>query len=266
MLALIDLPNGERVNYRVDGKAGAPWLTLANSLVTDLSLWDDFVAAVGGRYRILRYDQRGHGGSPPSSATYDIPMLADDVVALWDRLGIRRSHVVGVSMGGGITLALAIRHGARLLSAVPCDCRADFTVTKRDWDARLAKARAEGVAAMADPTVSRWFTPATLQAEPPVLERVRGMIRTTPLAGYEGGIHALVSTDLSAGIAGISVPTMLVVGEKDGMVDAMHDLQRQIRGAALVVIKDSGHLPMVEQPAAFAEAVGGFLDSVAVAS
>lgn len=260
--SLVDLPNGERVHYRVDGREGAPWLTLSNSLVTDLTLWDEFVAALGDRYRILRLDQRGHGGSPPSKVAYDIPALAEDVVALWDRLGIRRSHAVGVSMGGGVTLALAIRHGDRLLSCVPCDCRADFTPTRRDWEPRLAKARAEGVAAMAEPTVSRWFTPASMEAGLPVIDRIRRMIAETPLAGYEGGINALVTTNLSAGIPSIDVPTMLVVGEKDGMVEAIHALARQIRGSSLVVIKDCGHLPMVERPVEYARAVGAFLDSI----
>src|SRR5436190_22567814 len=92
--------NGISINYQIDGAEGAPWLTFGNSLMTDLTMWDDQVAALKGSYRILRYDQRGHGGTQVTEGKYTFDTLAADVVALMDALSIPRAHFVGISMGG----------------------------------------------------------------------------------------------------------------------------------------------------------------------
>ena len=117
--------NGVMLNAEVEGREGAPWLTFSNSLATDLTMWDAQAKALAARYRILRYDKRGHGKSDAPPGPYDLPMLVKDVIGLWDHLGIDRSHFVGLSIGGMTALGLGIDHADRLISIVPCDCRAD---------------------------------------------------------------------------------------------------------------------------------------------
>lgn len=258
---IVETAEGVKLNCRVDGPDGAPWVTLSNSLITDLTMWDDFTAAVSDRFRVLRYDQRGHGKSPATPAPYSIPGLARDVVALWDRLGIARSHVVGVSMGGATALSLEIDFPDRLLSAVVCDCRDDMTGGRADWDARLAKARLEGIATMIEPTVQRWFAPQSLAAGIPAIGRIGKMIAGTTLEGYAGCIDALTSCNLSTHTAGIKVPTLLVVGESDGVVAPMRALGEKIPGSQFAIVPDAGHLPMIENPIGFNRIVTPFLDS-----
>ena len=113
-----------RIDEPADAKLDTPWLAFSNSLMTDLSLWDDQVDAFAGRYRILRYDQRGHGGTTVPPASCDFDTLADDLAALFDAVGIARATVVGVSMGGITALAFAGRHPARVAALLACDCTA----------------------------------------------------------------------------------------------------------------------------------------------
>ena len=115
--------NGCRLNYRIDGPDGAPWITFSNSLATDLHLWDGQVALLADRYRILRYDTRGHGKSAPAPGAYDFAALESDVIGLWDALGIARSHYVGLSLGGSTGIGLAIHYPDRMASLSACDCR-----------------------------------------------------------------------------------------------------------------------------------------------
>src|ERR1700719_981653 len=105
--------NGINFNTRIDGPEGAPWLILSNSLMTNLSMWDEQVTALKDRYRILRYDQRGHGGTDAPAGPYNFDLLAADVIALMDALAIKRAHFAGISMGGMTALLLAQRHPQR---------------------------------------------------------------------------------------------------------------------------------------------------------
>jgi 3-oxoadipate enol-lactonase len=113
--------NGINFNYEIEGRDGAPWLVLSNSLVTNLSLWDEQVAQFKGAFRILRYDQRGHGGTDAPGGRYTFDLLVDDAVALMDALKIERAHFAGISMGGVTALGLAKRHASRIDRIVVCD-------------------------------------------------------------------------------------------------------------------------------------------------
>ena len=175
--------NGISIRCRIDGREGAPWLVFSNSLMTNLSLWDDQLAAFGDRFRILRYDQRGHGNSTVSGVTCDLDLLVDDAIAMLDALGIERFTFVGISMGSGTALRIAQRYPDRIVRMAMCAGGAATAPGNAEaWQQRIDFARSKGMEAMVEPTVARWFHPDSLQANGDAVRRVREMIRTTPLA------------------------------------------------------------------------------------
>src|SRR5258705_11603181 len=252
--------NGISINYQIDGAEGAPWLIFSNSLMTDLTMWDDQVAALKGSYRILRYDQRGHGGTQVTDGRYTFDMLTADVVALMDGFLTKRAHFAGISMGGMTALFLAQRHPDRFDRIAACDCGpASTPVSAQQWSERIAIATQQGMEALVDVTVNRWFPPEFVATKAPVLDKVRGMIRSTPLKGFAGCAQALSDYDLRPGLAGIKRPVMCVVGTKDATVAGMEQINAAIPGSKLVKLEGAGHLSNLEQPQAFADAIRDFL-------
>jgi 3-oxoadipate enol-lactonase len=254
--------DGATIHYRVEGRTGAPWVTLCNSLAANLRMWDFQAAALTGRYRVLRYDRRGHGESSAGGRDFRIERLARDVLALWDHLGIVRSHYVGCSIGGMTGLALARDHADRLGRFVCADARADAPPgTAAIWDERVKQARDQGMAAMVEPTLARWFTAGFRLWNPPVLDIVREMIAATSLDGYEGCARAVVHLDLAASLNRLAVPTLFVVGAEDAsttpaVARAMH---ASAPGSAYREIAYGAHLCNLEQPDAFNRLMIDFL-------
>ena len=154
--------NGITFNCRVDGPEGAPptlgapWVVFSNSLATNISMWDEQVAGMKNRFRILRYDQRGHGGTQATEPPYDFKTLVDDVVALLDALSIERTHFVGISMGGVTGVGLVQRYRGRVARLVACDCPAASTpASAQQWAERIGLAKEKGMEALVDVTVGR---------------------------------------------------------------------------------------------------------------
>ncbi|MDH7796968.1 MULTISPECIES: alpha/beta fold hydrolase [unclassified Beijerinckia] len=238
----------------------APWIIFSNSLMTDLSLWDEQVAVLRGRFNILRYDQRGHGASPVPGEAQTIPVLADDVIALLDRCKVATCTYVGLSMGVPTGLAAYRKAPARFERLILVDGQANSTAaSKAAWDERITFARANGMMAMADQTVRRWLRPE--RVEQPLSERLHAMIAATPLEGFAACASALQNYDEVAVLAQIKVPTLLIVGREDGAMPAtMHAMAAAIPGAKIQEIADAGHLPNYERPAAFNEILTSFLE------
>jgi 3-oxoadipate enol-lactonase len=252
--------NGISINFEIDGPDDAPWLVLSNSLLTNLSMWDDQVAALKSSYRILRYDQRGHGGTQATPGPYSFDLLVADVIALLDMLGIKRAHFCGLSMGGMTALFLAQRHADRFDRIIACDCGpASTPASAQQWKERIDIAAKDGIGALVEPTIGRWFPPDFVAAKPPVLDKVRQMIRTTPIAGFSGCAQALSDYDLRPGLAGIDRRTLLIVGTKDATLAGIRQIKEAVPGAALVELEGAGHISNVEQPAAFTGAIRDFL-------
>jgi 3-oxoadipate enol-lactonase len=252
--------NGISINFEIDGPDNAPWLVLSNSLLTNLSMWDDQVAALKSSYRILRYDQRGHGGTQATPGPYSFDLLVADVIALLDMLGIKRAHFCGLSMGGMTALFLAQRHADRFDRIIACDCGpASTPASAQQWKERIDIAAKDGIGALVEPTIGRWFPPDFVAAKPPVLDKVRQMIRTTPIAGFSGCAQALSDYDLRPGLAGIDRRTLLIVGTKDATLAGIRQIKEAVPGAALVELEGAGHISNVEQPAAFTGAIRDFL-------
>ncbi len=252
--------NGIAFNCRIDGPEGAPWLAFGNSLATNLSMWDAQVAVLQNSFRILRYDQRGHGGTQAPEGRYDFGLLVADVVALFDALSIERAHFAGISMGGITALALAQRHPRRVDRLVACDCgAASSSASAQQWEERIAIAEKQGMEPLVDATARRWCAPEFVAAQPAAFDRVRDMIRTTPVKGFAGCAAALANYDLRPGLAGIDRPTLLIVGGKDATVPAMRQIHAAIPGSRLVELEGAGHLSNLEAPQAFTRALQEFL-------
>jgi 3-oxoadipate enol-lactonase len=264
----IDL-NGISFRYEIDGPSGggadAPWIVFSNSLTTDVTMWDHEVAQLKDRYRILRYDTRGHGQSGASPGPYSFAMLADDTVALMDHVGVAKAHFVGLSLGGMTGLYMAIHHADRLLSLASCDARAwsppDYIEA---WVGRMAIAREKGMEALVEPTIERWFT-APFRADPasaPVLDRVRQMIRETAVDGYTGCAEALRAHDERAGLAGISVPCLFMTGSEDTSTppECAQEMAAAVPGAECVIVTPASHISNMENPDVFDAALFAHLE------
>jgi 3-oxoadipate enol-lactonase len=258
--------NGLDTHYLLEGPAGAPVVTFSHSLAADLHLWDAQAAALAGRYRVLRYDIRGHGGTDVPPPPYTLEQMADDLHGLLSALGIARTHFVGLSMGGLIGMTLALRHPGAAQSLVLADTTASYGPERKPmWDDRIRVAEAEGIEPLLDRTMEAWFTAPFRGQRPDVVDGVRAMLRPTAVAGYVGAIQAIGYGDLREEIRAIRVPTLVLVGEEDrgtdlGMATTMHE---RIAGSELVVIPKAAHCSCVEAPEAFNRALLAFLARVA---
>jgi 3-oxoadipate enol-lactonase len=257
--------NGITFNYQIDGPEGAageaPWLVFSNSLATTVAMWDDQARELGRSYRVLRYDQRGHGKTEAPAGRYPFDLLLADAIALMDALAIRKAHFAGLSMGAATALGLAEKHPDRLDRVIVCDAACQSTPTSsQQWEERIVAAQKEGMEALVEPTVARWFPPEVLAAKPAHVDKVRAMIRTTPVNGFIGCAAALADHNYAAAVASVTRPVLFIAGEKDGVTPAaMRKLNAALPGSRYVEIVGAGHISNMDQPQAFTRAVADFL-------
>lgn len=252
--------NGIEINYRLQGKPSAPVIMLSNSLMSNYTMWDDQIDALERHFQILRYDQRGHGGTETTPGPYTTELLAKDALALADRLEIERFHFMGLSMGGFTGQELAIRYPDRILSLVLCDT-ACIMPPSTLWNERIAMARSKGIESLMPGTLERWFTEPFRKSGNRRIEKIRAMILGTGVEGYIGCAEAIRDMDLCESLPRIVAPTLIVVGESDPAcpVSSAEFMHRQISGSRIVVLPDSAHLPNIEQTEAFNKTVSAFL-------
>ncbi len=255
--------NGISINYQIDGKEGAPWLVLSNSLATDLSMWDQQARDFAGAFRVLRYDQRGHGKTEAPAGRYSFDMLIADAVALMDALAVKQANFCGLSMGGATALGLTQRHPDRITRAIVCDSGCASTPqSAQQWEERIAAAQQGGMGPLVEATVARWFPPDIVARNPPYLDKIRAMIRDTPVAGFIGCSAALADHDFRSGVAATKPPVLFIAGEKDagGAVPAaMKGLHKDLAGSRYVELPGAGHISNLDDPAGFTRAVREFL-------
>jgi 3-oxoadipate enol-lactonase len=258
--------NGISTQYLLEGPPGAPVVAFSHSLAANLHLWDAQAAALAGRYRVLRYDIRGHGGSDVPVPPYTLEQMADDLHGLLQALGITETHFVGLSMGGLIGMTLALRFPLAVQSLVLADTTACYGPRMTPmWDDRIRVAEAQGIEPLLDRTMEAWFTPPFRAQHPEVIDRIRAMLRPTDVRGYVGAIRAIGYVDLREAIGAIRCPTLILVGEDDKgtditMANTMHD---RIAGSELAVLPKAAHCSCVEAADAFTRALLGFLQKVA---
>lgn len=252
--------NGIRMCYQLDGPAGAPVVMLSNSLLTDTRMWDRQVEALSAKYRLLRYDTRGHGGTEATSGPYTIDLLATDAIALMDALDIRRAHFVGLSMGGMIAQRVAHDHPDRIGALVLCDTACHLPPASA-WNDRIALAQSKGTSAFIGPMTERWLTAPFRAAHPELLATMGEIISRTAVDGLVGCASAIRDMNQCDLLGAIRHPTLIVVGEQDvgTPVAAARVLHEGIRGSQLCIIPNAGHLPNIEQTAAFNAALLAFL-------
>jgi 3-oxoadipate enol-lactonase len=226
-------------------------------------MWDDQIDALARDYRVVRYDTRGHGRSSASDGIYSLDLLAADLDALLDALDIEKTHLVGLSMGGMISQIFALEYPSRIHTLTLCDTSSAYSdAVAPVWQERIRAAEIEGMAALAEPTVERWFTERFHRASPAAIRRFRDLVAGTSLKGYAGCSEAILQIRATERLNEISVPVLVVVGEHDQgtpveMAQIIHD---NILASELAIIDDSAHFPNVEQPAAFTKVLLEFLD------
>ena len=256
--------NGIDINYAVEGKG--PWLTLSHSLACNLHMWDEEAKRLSRRYKVLRYDTRGHGESSAPAGAYTLDLLADDLHGLLRALGVQSTHFVGLSMGGMIGQTFALKYPGRFKSLALCDTTSRYPAEAAGlWAERIKTVQTQGMEPLVAPTLARWFTEPFRKARPEVVEKVAALIRTTPAAGYIGCSHAIPKIDLTARLKEIRCPAVVIVGKDDpGTPVAMaEEIHQALPGSKLVIIPSAAHLSNLEQPDAFNQALGEFLDRAA---
>ena len=255
--------NGLEVTYRFDGPEDAHVVLMANSLMSNYSMWDWNVPALADRYRVLRYDKRGHGGSQTTSGPYSISQLADDAVALLDALKIEKVHFIGLSMGGMIGQQMGARYPERVYSLSLCDTASEMP-PRNLWEERFEIARKDGISGLVDGTIKRWFTAPFIDRAPQDIEKVRQMILGTGVEGYIGCASAVRDMAQTTMLLKIKAPTLILTGRQDPActVEQATVLNRMIDGSKMVLIEEAAHLSNIEQPAVFNQIIREFIDSV----
>src|SRR6266545_4983420 len=224
--------NGIEINY--DKQGSGPMVTLSHSLGCDLHMWDEQVTALASQYTVLRFDTRGHGQTSAPEGAYSLDQMSDDLKGLLDGLGITETHFVGLSMGGMIGQTFALRHPSMVKSLVLCDTTSRYPAAAAPFRAR----------------------------RPDVMERVGGMIRNTPPAGYIGCCHAIPAIDVTDRLKELRCPALIIVGEEDPgtPVEMAREIHAALPGSQLAILRSASHLSNVEQPEEFNRTLRGFLD------
>ncbi len=234
-------------------------LVLSHALGLSMAMWDPVLPFLAGRLRTVRYDHRGHGGSPVPSGPYAIADLGQDLLRLLDRLGLERVSFCGLSLGGMVGQWLGAHAPDRLDHLVLC-CTAPRMQRPDDYAARAARVRAEGMTPIADPVLGRWFTSEFAARRPDAVAPIRAALLSTPVEGYANTCEALAAMDLREDLPRIATRTLVIAGEADQATppDQSREMARRIPGAELVVIPGAPHLASVEQPQSIADQILGW--------
>ncbi|MCW3782387.1 3-oxoadipate enol-lactonase [Defluviimonas salinarum] len=250
-----------QLHWREDGDpAGAP-VVFANSLGTDLRMWDKLVPRLPQGLRLIRYDKRGHGLSSCPAGPYGMGTLVRDAERLLDGLGVRDCVFVGLSVGGLIAQGLAVKR-LDLLRAMVLSNTAAKIGTQQMWADRIATVRKDGIEAIADGLMERWFSKPFRAT--PELRGWRNMLTRQPVEGYAGTAAAIAGTDFITPTSGLTLPTLVLAGSEDGATppDLVRETAGLIRGARFELIRGAGHLPPVEKPGEYATLLTGFLTAI----
>ena len=258
--------NGIAINYVIDGPEGAPWVTFSTGISNDATMLDDHIVGLADRYRLLRYDSRGHGGSGATADGYTFELLTGDLLGLWDVLNIKCSRLVGIGLGGMTAMAMALDHPDRVSALAAVACRAALTPKyEAIWPPMIETARTSGIEAIVERTANRWFPDDFRESNPATMEKVRTMIRRTSLDGYLGCIAALLSLDLGGEIQELAVPSLFVSGAKDhlgGPPEVMQSMADLVPNARHVTLRDAGHICNIANPNSFTQELSEFFDII----
>ena len=253
--------DGLKTHYRDDGDPHGRAVVFANSLGTDLRLWDKVVDRLPKSLRLIRYDMRGHGLTDALDPPYSMGALISDAEALIDHLGVKNCVFVGLSIGGMIAQGLAIKR-MDLVRAMALSNTAAKIGTVQTWQARIDTVASGGLDAVADPVMEMWFGKAFRRT--PELSAWRAMLTRQPIEGYIGCCAAIAGTDFYTTTASLTLPTLAIAGSEDGSTppDLVRETAGLIKGAKFHLIKGAGHLPCVDKPEEYAETLTTFLKEI----
>lgn len=248
--------NGITFRVRIDGPEGAPYLLLINSLSTTLEMWDDQIPNLAGHFRVIRYDQRGHGGTSTPSGPYSIDDLGQDALALLDRLSVTSASLCGVSLGGMVSLWLGI-NAPEVVDKIVAACTSANFAPKEFWTQRAESVLANGVDSLYEGLLGRWFTPYIDERNPKARSLLRTMLSSCTKEGYAEVCGALGNADIRNDLGKITVPTLFIAGAFDPATPpaVAAELFELVPNSALRVIPNASHLANLEQPELFIDAV-----------
>jgi 3-oxoadipate enol-lactonase len=222
------------------------------------------VPALAERFRLLRVDTRGHGGSPVPPGPYGLDELGGDLIALLNRVGIGRASLCGLSLGGMVAMWMAAEAPERVDRIVLCSTTARFPDEAGEvYGQRAETVRAQGTGAVAEAVLERWLTPPFREANPAVAERLRAMITMTPPEGYAGCCEAIRDMNLEPALGSIAAPTLVIAASGDPATPPDHAqrIADAVAGARLELVQDAAHLANIEQPEAVTSAILGHLET-----
>jgi 3-oxoadipate enol-lactonase len=247
------------LHYRIDGDAAAPPLLLSNSLGTSIEMWEPQMATLAGRFRVIRYDSRGHGQSTVTAGPYTIEQVANDALGLLDALEVPRAHFCGLSMGGMVGMWLGIHAPQRIDRLVLANTAAKIG-TAELWNARIDAVRKGGMTSIASAVLARWFSTQLLEAPTPIIARMRATLEGVSAAGYAASCAAVRDMDQRHLVGRIRAPTLVIAGTEDFATPAAEGrfVAEQIPQARYVELP-AAHLSNVQAAPAFTQALMQFL-------
>ena len=252
--------DGARLRYEVSGPADAPALLLINSLGCGLEMWDPQLADFAARFRVIRYDARGHGQSTlGSKPQLEVADLTGDAMSVLEAAGIERAHWCGLSLGGMISTWAAAHYPERVTTVILSNTSA-YLPPRENWDSRIETVLSRGMGALVDTILGRWFTAEFSQQHPEAIAPIRAMLLATNPQGYAACCAAIRDMDQRESLGAIRAPALVIAGARDPATPPEHgeQIQKRIAGARLTVL-DAAHLSNVECAPAFTAAVLGFL-------
>ena len=253
----------EIIHFRDEGPRNDFAIVFANSLGTDLRVWDEVIKELNQEYRTVRFDKRGHGLSTNSEDSISIEALANDLKLLVFYLKIQKICLVGLSIGGLIALEFFKKNPLYLKGLVLSDTAAKIG-TSDMWSERIRKIKSGGIEAISDDILARWFSNEFLKTKMEPLQLWRSMLTRTSLSGYLGCCEAISNCDLTEEAKTVNVPTLLIVGDEDGStpVNIVKNTAKLIKNSEFKIIEGAGHLPCVEKPRIFTEELVRFLEKL----
>ncbi len=257
----VDLIDGRHIHYQRRGPAGAPLVVFANSLGTDLRIWNGVLDRLGDRIQSICYDKRGHGLSDAPPAPYTLDDHIDDLAGLTGHLQVEQAIFCGVSVGGMIALGLAARRPSMVRGLILCDT-AHKIGSDELWNQRIHQIRQYGIEGIADAILERWFSESFHRAAPQAVAGWRNMLVRTPVEGYIGTCAALRDADLTATAKSVKVPVRCLCGSEDGATppELVQSMSALIAGARFQLVYGAGHLPCIEAPDLLASTISRFIE------